>query len=139
MTEPSPKRLQLAQDFMAAIGRSDVEGAINLLSPIATYRVEGVHSLSGTFSADEVVDHLLTMIRRTSGTFDATKFDDWLIGELYAGCVVQVTFHAEGRRYSGHVMFLFRFDSTDLIDRVTVFFEDAEVISRFFGEKTPEG
>ena len=32
MTEPSPKRLQLAQDFMAAIGRSDVEGAISLLS-----------------------------------------------------------------------------------------------------------
>jgi ketosteroid isomerase-like protein len=139
MTEGSPKRPQLAQHFMAAIGRSDVEGAISLLSATATYRVEGAHSLSGTFSADEVVDHLLSMIQRTSGTFDATKFDDWLIGEHYAGCVVEVTFHAEGRRYSGQVIFLLRFDGADLIDKVTVFFEDAEGISRFFGGKAPAG
>jgi ketosteroid isomerase-like protein len=124
---------------MAAIERSDVEGAVSLLSPTATYRVEGVHSLSGTFSAHEVVDHLLAMIQRTSGTFDATKFDDWLIGEHYAGCIVQVTFHADGRRYSGQVIFLFRFDQADLIDRVTVMFEDADAISRFFGGKSPAG
>jgi hypothetical protein len=137
MTETPPHRLQRAQRFMVAIGSSDVEGAIRLLSPTATYCVEGAHALSGTFTADEVVDHLLAMVRRTSGTFNATKFDDWLIGEHYAGCVVQVTFHADGRRFSGQVMFLFKFDSTDLIDRVTVFFEDAESISRFFGGKLP--
>ena len=73
------------------------------------------------------------MIQRTSGTFDVTKFDDWLIGDLYAGCVAHVTFHAEGRRYAGQVMFLFRFDRADLIDRVTVTFEDVEAVSRFFG------
>lgn len=135
MTDTSSHRLERAQQFMADIGRSDVEGAAGLLSPTATYRVEGAHSLSGTFSAGEVVDHLLAMVRRTSGTFDITKFDDWLIGQHFAGCVVQVTFHADGRRYSGHVFFLFRFDQTDRIDRVTVHFEDAEGISRFFGEK----
>jgi hypothetical protein len=70
---------------------------------------------------------------QASGTFDATKFDDWLIGEHYAGCVVEVTFHAAARRYSGQVVFLFRFDSVDLIDRVNVFFDDADAISRFFG------
>jgi ketosteroid isomerase-like protein len=139
MTEPSLHRLQLAQHFMAAIGRSDVDGAVGLLSPTATYRVQGVHSMSGTFSADEVVDHLLTLIRRTSGTFDATKFDDWLSGEHYAACVVQVTFHGEGRRFSGQVMFLLRFDVAHLIDRVTVYFEDAEAIARFFGDTAPAG
>jgi ketosteroid isomerase-like protein len=133
MTALPPKRLQMAQVFMAAVGRSDVETAVGLLSTKATYRVEGVHALSGTFSADQIVDHLLTMIRRTAGTFDVTKFDDWLVGELYVGCVVQVTFHAEGRRYSGHVMFLFRFDRADLIDKVMVFFEDSDGVSRFFG------
>jgi ketosteroid isomerase-like protein len=122
---------------MAAIGRSDIEGAVTLLSPTATYRVEGDHSLSGSFSVDEAVDHLLMMVQRTSGTFDITKFDDWLIGEHYVGCVVQVTFHANGRRYTGHVLFLFRFDGSDLIDSVTVHFEDAEGISRFFGAKLP--
>jgi hypothetical protein len=119
---------------MTSVGSSDVDGAIGVLSQTATYRVEGVHSLSGTFSAGEIVDHLIAMISRTAGTFDATKFDDWLIGEHYAGCVVEVTFHAERRRYSGQVVFLFRFDSVDLIDRVNVFFDDADAISRFFGE-----
>jgi len=132
-------RLQISQQFMAAIGRSDVDGACSLLSPTASYHVEGDHSLSGTFSADQVVEHLLTLIRRTSGTFDATKFDDWLIGDLYAACVVQVTFHADGRRFSGRVIFLFRFDGADLIDRVTVLFEDGDAIARFFGGKTPTG
>ena len=124
---------------MAAIGRSDVEGAIRVLSPSATYRVDGGHILSGTFSADEIVDHLKSMIQRTSGTFDATKFEDWLTGELYAACVVHVTFHSAGRRYSGQVVFLFRFDSADLIDRVTVFFEDPDAVLRFFGERTSAG
>ena len=41
MSEPSPKRLQLAQRFMASIGRSDVGGAIRLLSSSAMYRVGG--------------------------------------------------------------------------------------------------
>jgi ketosteroid isomerase-like protein len=134
MPETSPKRLQLAQQFMASIGRSDVDGAISLLSPSASYRVEGVHSLAGTFSADEAVDHLRTMIERTSRTFDATKFDDWLIGDHYVGSVVQVKLQAAGRRYSGIVVFLFRFDHDDLIDKVTVHFEDPDAISRFFGE-----
>jgi hypothetical protein len=132
--DTSPKRLQLAQHFMTSVGHSDVDGAIGLLSQTAKYRVEGIHSLSGTFSAGEIADHLIAVFRRTAGTFDATKFDDWLIGEYHAGCVVEVTFHAAGRRYAGHVVFLFRFDSFDLIDKVNVFFDDPDAISRFFGE-----
>ena len=50
------------------------------------------------------------------------------------GSVVNVTFHATGRRYSGHVLFLFRLDRVDLIDRVNVFFDDRDAVSRFFGE-----
>jgi hypothetical protein len=119
---------------MTFVGLTDVDGAVGLLSQSATYRVEGIHSLSGTFSAGEIVDHLIAMNRKTSGTFDATKFDDWLIGEHYAACVVEVTFHATGRRYSGQVIFLFRFDSADRIDKVHVFFDDAEAVARFFGD-----
>ena len=36
-------------------------------------------------------------------------------------------------------MFLFRFDSADLIDRVTVFFEEAESHIEVLREKTPAG
>lgn len=139
MTEPLPEHLRFAQDFMAAVGRSDAQGATRLLSPAATYHVEGVHSLAGTFSGVEIVNHLLAMVRRTSGTFDVTKVDDWLAGEFYAACVVQVAFQGDGRRYSGQVVFLFRFDTNSLIDKVTVFFEDPDAISRFFGEKEPVG
>jgi ketosteroid isomerase-like protein len=124
---------------MDSIGRSDVEGAVSLLSPTATYRVEGDHSLAGTFTAHTTVDHLMTMVRRTSGTLDVMKFDDWLIGQHYAACVVEITFHADGRRFSGQVIFLLRFDTADLIDRVTVFFEDADAVARFFGGTAPAG
>ena len=98
------------------------------------YRVEGVHPLAGTFSANEAVEHLQTLIQRTSGTLDTTKFEDWLTGDYYVGCVVQVTFHAKRRRFSGRAVFLLRFDDVDQIDRVTVFVEDADALSRFFGE-----
>jgi ketosteroid isomerase-like protein len=133
MADTSQKRLQLAQQFMACIDRADVDGAVKLLSPSATYRVEGVHPLSGIFSADEVVDHLHALIERTSGTMDATKFEDWLTGEHYVGCVVSVTFQAKSRRFSGRVVYMMKFDTVDLIDRFTVFFEDVEALSRFLG------
>ncbi len=139
MTAPSPNRLQVAEKFMTSLGRSDVDGVVNLLSPDATYRVVGDHSLSGTFSAGEIVDHLTALITSTSGTLDATKFVDWLIGDQFVACVTQITFHGTGRRFSGHVVFLFRFDSVELIDRVTVFYEDADAVARFFGEKSPGG
>jgi ketosteroid isomerase-like protein len=134
MSEASRKRLQLAQQFVASVDRADVDGAISLLSSSAVYRVEGVHPLSGTFSANEVVDHLHDLIQRTSGTMDATKFEDWLTGEHYAGCVAQVSFHSKRRRFSGRVIYLMRFDDVDLIDRITVFFEDADAMSRILGE-----
>lgn len=134
MSQASGKRLQLAEQFVASVNRGDADGAFSLLSSSAIYRVEGVHPLAGTFSADEVVDHLRSLIQRTSGTIDATKFEDWLIGEHYVGCVVQVTFHAKRRRFSGRVIYLLRFDDADLIDRVTVFFEDAGAMARFIGE-----
>jgi ketosteroid isomerase-like protein len=134
MSETSRKRLQLAQQFMDCIGRRDVDGVLKLLSSSATYRVEGVHSLAGTFSGGEVEDHLHTLIQRTSGTLEATKFDDWLIGEHYVGCVVQVTFHAKSRRFSGRLVYLLRFDEIDQIERVTVLFEDADALSRFLGD-----
>jgi hypothetical protein len=134
MTEASRKRLQLAQQFMACVGLLDVDGVVKLLSSSATYRVEGVHSLAGTFSAGEVEDHLHELIQRTAGTLDTTKFEDWLTGEHYVGCVVHVTFHAKSRRFSGRVIYLLRFDDVDQIDRVTVLFEDADALSRFLGD-----
>ena len=137
MTGLSPNRLQVAQKFMTCLGRSDVDGVIKLLSSDATYHVIGDHLLSGTFSADEIMGHLTALITSTSGTLDATKFDDWLIGDQFVACVTQITFHGTGRRFSGHVVFLFRFDIVDLIDRVSVFYEDADAVSRFFGEKVP--
>jgi ketosteroid isomerase-like protein len=133
MPEAAPTRLQLAQQFMDSISRYDADGAAGLLSPKAIYRVEGANALSGTFSADEIVNHLLSVFRRTSGTLDATKFDDWLIGDYHVVCLFQVTFHAAGRRYSGQIVYLFRFDNEDRIDKVNVFFEDPDAFSRFIG------
>lgn len=128
-----PSRLLLAERFISYLGRSDIQPAMNMLSPVAVYQVLAHHSLSGTFStSDEIGNHLLTLAERTAATLEATKFEDWLIGEQHVAGVARVQLQAEGQLYSGRQIYLLRFDSADLIDKVTVFFEDAAAATRFF-------
>jgi YceI-like domain/FAD binding domain len=61
-------------------------------SPGATHQVLGLHALAGTFSTPaEIVEHHDGLASCTMGTFEATKWDDWLVGEEYVGCVARFT------------------------------------------------
>src|SRR5580700_9983958 len=94
-TEPSgasedarADRLRAAERFVSFLGRSDVEPVLDLLSPSATYHVSGMHALSGTFSTPEdILSHLRDLATRTKGTMEATKWDDWLIGDYHVACI----------------------------------------------------
>lgn len=134
MTSQSPSsRLQLAQRFISYIVSADVAEALPMLSPAATYHVVGLHSLAGSFSTPEdIVNHLLTLAGRTSGTLEATKWDDWLVGDLHVAGLATVQMQAEGALYSGRQVFMMRFDRADLIDKITIFFEDAAAATSFF-------
>jgi|SRR5580658_5338993 ketosteroid isomerase-like protein len=126
-------RLRTAEHFLALLGRSDVEPVLDLLSPSATYHVSGTHALSGTFSTPEdILSHLRDLATRTKGTMEATKWDDWLIGDYHVACIGRLHMQANGQIYKGRHVFFFAFDSNDQIDAITVFYEDPAAAMRFF-------
>ena len=129
-----PKRMTIAQQFLAHIGHRDLDQGIELLSPDATYRVPGNHALAGTFSGhDEIVRHLMRLIERTGGTFDAFKWEDWMLGEYHVAALANVHLNTKGQMYKGRHIFLVGFDTHDKIEEITVFFEDQRSAERFLG------
>jgi hypothetical protein len=106
-----------------------------LLSPDVTYRVGGNHALAGTFRGpDEVIAHMRELVDRTGDTYDAFKWEDWLVGELHVAALVRI--HARGRAtiYVGRLVVLFGFDPADKVSEITIFFEDTSAAERFFSQ-----
>jgi ketosteroid isomerase-like protein len=127
-------RLEATQQFLTHIERREVEQAIELLSPGVSYHVLGNHAFSGTFSGrEEVRKHLIKIDERTMGTVDTVKWDDWLVGEDHVAALANITMTAAGRRFTGRLLFLAKFDVADLMVGVTVIFEDEASALRFFG------
>lgn len=125
--------LRTAEHFLARLGRPDIDPILGLLSATATYHVSGMHALSGTYSApDDILRHLYDLAARTNGTFEATKWDDWLLGDLHVAGIGQVHMQANGQIYEGRHLFLFTFDTSEKIDAITVFYEDPAAAKRFF-------
>jgi ketosteroid isomerase-like protein len=126
-------RLRTAERFVALLGRPDVEPVLNLLSPSATYHVSGMHALSGTFATPEdILSHLRDLAARTKGTLEATKWDDWLVGDHHVAGIGRLQMQANGQIYEGRHVFFFTFDLDDQIDAITVFYEDPAAAMRFF-------
>jgi ketosteroid isomerase-like protein len=136
MPEPTlPSRLAIAQQFVIHIWHLDSGPAVALLSPAVTYRVSGDHALAGTFSGpEEVTGHLCNLVQLTTGTLDAVKWDDWMVGEYHIAAWADIHAQKEGRQFSGRGLFLLRFDRDDKIDEVIVLFEDPPSVERFFGK-----
>jgi len=129
-----PTRLAIAQQFMAHIGHRDVDHGIELLSPNATSRIPGSHALAGTFSGrDEIMRHLINLYERTGGTFDAYKWEDWMLGEHHVAVLASVHFNTKGQMYEGRHLLLVRFDIDDKVEEIAVFFEDQRSVERFLG------
>src|ERR1700728_259386 len=97
-------RLEIAQQFLTHLGHRDHARAIELVSPQVTYRVLGHHSLAGTFSGpDEVTNHLVNLVERTMGTFDAFKWEDWMVGEHHVAAIADIHMRADARAFAGRV------------------------------------
>jgi ketosteroid isomerase-like protein len=131
---PHPDRLTTAQQFLTHIGRGDFAQAIDLLSENVTYRAQGHNALAGLFTGrDAVTRHLTELIERTRGTFEAFKWEDWLIGEHHVAGLSSVHAQSQGRIHKGRSLTLVGFNSADEIDHITVFFEDQSALDRFIG------
>jgi ketosteroid isomerase-like protein len=142
MTDSSlPTRLATAQEFLLHIGHPDFDRAIGLLSPQVVYRIPGRHALAGTFHGpDEVTAHLTTLLERTTGTFEALKWEDWLVGQDHVAALVTVHVQSNASAYTGRHLFLVTFDVDDRISGISVFFENEDSAERFFGQADePQG
>jgi ketosteroid isomerase-like protein len=131
---PSPTRISIAQQFLVHIGHREFDRGVELLSPNATYRVPGSHALAGTFSGgEEITRHLVSLFERTGGTYDAFKWEDWMLGEQHVAALANVHINTKGQIYKARHLYLMRFDVHDKIEDITVFFEDQRSAERFLG------
>jgi hypothetical protein len=123
----------VAQQLATHLGHLDFDQFIELLSKDVTYRVAGNHTLAGTFHGpDEVLAHVRQLVDRTGNTYDAFKWEDWLIGASHVAAVVRIHVHAHAANYVGRIFVLFGFDPTDKVSEIAIFFEDAMAAERFF-------
>jgi ketosteroid isomerase-like protein len=130
-----PSRLQVAQRLAAHLGHRDFDEVADLLSQEVTYRVRGSHALAGTFHGpDEVIAHVRQLVDRTDDTYDAFKWDDWLVGDYHVVALFRVHAHGHGAAYAGRILLLFGFDPAEKISQITVFFDDEGGAERFFGQ-----
>jgi hypothetical protein len=129
-----PDRLDKAQLFLTHIGRGDFIQAIDLLSENVTYRAQGNNALSGLFNGrDAVIRHLTELVERTKGTFEAFKWEDWMIGQHHVAGLSSIHAQSYGRIYKGRSCTVLGFTMADEIDHLTVYFEDQDAIDRFIG------
>jgi hypothetical protein len=127
-------RLAIAKEFLRHIGHSNASHAIGLLSERVTYRVQGDNALAGVFAGrDEIVAHLTQVMQKTMGTFEAYKWEDWMVGEHHVAGLADFHAQTEQRRVRGREVVVVGFDVADKIDAITVFFDDQAAMDRFVG------
>jgi ketosteroid isomerase-like protein len=127
-------RLATAQQFMTHIGRGDLDQAMDHLAAQVTYRAQGHNALAGLFvGRDAVARHLHQLVELTRGTYEAFKWDDWLLGEHHVIGLAWVHAQSNGRIYKGRTVTVVRFNVADEIEGFTVFFEDQSAMDRFIG------
>ena len=131
--DPPPSRLQIAQRLATHLGRRDFDQFIHLLSHEVEYRVGGNHMLAGTFRGpDEVTAHVRDLVDRTDNTYDAFKWEDWLVGDQHVAALVRVHGEGHGAIFAARLVVLLGFDPADKVSEITVLFEDASGAERFF-------
>ena len=126
-----PTRLVTAQQFVMHIGHRDLDRGVELLAPNVTYRIPGNHLLAGVLSGrEQVTRHFIDLAERTTGTFDALKWDDWMLGTNHVTALATIQFQMSGQVYTGRVLFLMRFDIEDKIAEIVTFLEDERSVER---------
>jgi ketosteroid isomerase-like protein len=130
-------RLARAQEFLSHLGREDFVQAIDLLSENVVYRAEGHNALAGLFiGRDAVIRHLSQLVERTKGTFEAFKWDDWLIGEHHVVGLSSIHARSHGMFYKGRSVTVLGFNIAGEIEHLTVYFEDQAALDRYIGAAT---
>jgi hypothetical protein len=126
--------MQAAQEFTRHMGHRDVDEVAPFLSPNVRYRVPGQHALAGSFQGvDAVMSHLHDLADRSGGTFNAFKFEDWLVSDNSVAAVIDAHIQGHGATITERNIFLFGFDGADRISEISIFFQNEDSIERFFG------
>ena len=132
MSPANAARLTKVERFLHHLGQRDLAETLELLSPKVTYRVLGDHALAGLFTGrEDVTRHLLAIAERTRGHFAPFKQDDVMVGVNHVAVLVDVRIQAPTSTMRTRLLILLGFDPAELIDAVTVFFEDLTAFERF--------
>lgn len=139
MSTPTPSnRAVTVERFLHHLGGRDFEEVLELLSPTVTYRVPGNNALAGVFTGREAVArHLLDIAERTDGHFDPFKQDDVMVGQSHTAVLVNVRMQRQASTLRARILILLRFDVSDRIEAVSVFFDDLEAFERFAPRRSP--
>jgi ketosteroid isomerase-like protein len=130
----SSSRLQIAQRLATHIGHRDFDRCVVLMSPDVEYRVGGENVLAGSFRGiDEVLAHMKNLVDQTQDTYDAVKWEDWLVGDQFVAAVVRIHAQEPGMLLQSRLVVLLGFDAADKVSEITIFFEDVSGANRFFG------
>ncbi len=137
---PARSRVARVQEFLRQVGNKDVAKTLELLSPDVTYRVVGNHVLAGMFSGrDAVAAHLVAIAQKTSGHFDPFKEDDLMVGVNHVSVLVNIRMQTPVSVLRTRLLFLLRFNASEMIDQVTVFFEELGAVERFYDSRRSDG
>jgi hypothetical protein len=73
------------------------------------------------------------LVDQTQDTYDAVKWEDWLVGDQFVAAVVRIHAQEPGMLLQSRLVVLLGFDAADKVSEITIFFEDVSGANRFFG------
>ena len=135
-TKVADRRLHTAQRFLMHIGQRSFDEVSALLADDVSYVVAGDHALAGRFSGKiQVASHLCSLAEVTGGTFDAVKWEDWMVGESHVAVLAVVHMQSVAHLFQGRHLFLVEFNVEDQISEVVVFVVNQLAVNSLFGKR----
>jgi hypothetical protein len=132
--EQPPTRLEIAQHLAAHLGHPDFEEYLEAVSEDVTFRAGGNNALSGTYHGlEEVAALLRNVVERTGNTYDASKWEDWLVGENHVATIVRIHAQEHGAALTARLLILVAFNPSDKISEISVLIDDSGGVDRFIG------
>jgi hypothetical protein len=118
-------RLRVAQLFIMQIGHRSMADLTDLLVTAVAFKATGQSVLAGYSSGrDAVLEHFESLARRTAGTFDIIKWNDWMIGDSHVAVLLNVHAQCLGRFRRESQLVLVKLNARDRIVEIRVFVGD---------------
>lgn len=129
-------RVSLVERFLALSFRGQLDEAVTLLAPDATYHIPGSHYPAGTVTgAHQVASHMQEFLEFTHHTVDVLEWEDWMSGVNSVGGLAHMRFRGTGTVHSLRAVYMARFSAdSSTIGSIEMFFGNFSEAERLFTE-----